>query len=584
MKRNHRYETLLRSVDTDRLCFISTIFGVRRVQGWSPQLRACRRRYLNTPRCVATLPAGESEAEKIERVPLRKGDDVHIRITRIAYGGAGVGEILHPTNLLLSDMSMPIYTPKGACPGDIVRCIVTKVRRRQQNKQPEPNSVSSNGSSSRTYAEALFRELLQASSHAVQPPCIHFGSHHLGGGGCGGCTSMQMPYSMQIEEKQQQLEALFADLSEEHAVKPFAFVPCEQTLEYRNKMEFSYGRRWYVNTSRDLPRRESGEYEYVVGLHAPQRFDKVIPIETCHIQPSISNKILNYVRVEAEKMLLEPYDTRQNTGYLRNVAIRSATNKNGAMEVMVNIITSPCDVPERLKPLAQSVKRTFPEVVCVVQNIRGAKSSFSVEEEQERLLAGERRYIEQHLCDLTFRISANSFFQTNSRQAEVLYECVRRAAKLCRDDVVLDLFCGTGTIALCLARDVKEVYGIDLVSTAIADARVNATVNGITNAKFEEGNLDKLKAARTKPPFIKPNVIVVDPPRAGLHPDLVKYLASVEMKRVVYVSCNPVTQKRDIQKLLELAPGRFQVHSIQPVDMFPNTHHMECIITLEAIH
>eukprot|EP00178_Gracilaria_changii_P000779 TRINITY_DN10_c0_g1_i1.p1 TRINITY_DN10_c0_g1~~TRINITY_DN10_c0_g1_i1.p1 ORF type:complete len:592 (-),score=68.99 TRINITY_DN10_c0_g1_i1:1486-3261(-) len=573
MKSNRSNNALIRRVTANKLCFISSLAA-------SSQVRPAPPKSVHTATCVATVRTGESEADESERVPLRKGDHVQLRITRTAYGGAGVGEILHPTNLHSSDMSMPVYTPRGACPGDIVKCTVTKVRRRNHS---QPLSDLSTQNHSRTYAEALFRELVQQSSCAVKPPCAHFGNHHLGGGGCGGCTAMHMSYSMQLEEKQRQLQTLFTDLLVQHDIRSLQVIPCEQTLQFRNKMEFSYGRKWYVNTEEDMQRRESGHYEYVLGLHAPQRFDKVIHIDTCHIQPAVCNKILNFVRVEAEKMLLEPYDTRKDSGYLRNVAIRSATDKHGHMQVMVNIITGPCDVPRRLEPLANRIKHSFPQVVCVVQNIRGVKSSFSIDETQERLLAGERSYIEQHLCGLTFRISANSFFQTNSKQAEVLHEHVRQAANLCADDVVLDLFCGTGTIALCLARDVKQVYGIDLVSTAINDAKVNASVNDIRNATFEEGNLDKLKAMAKTPLFVEPNVIVVDPPRAGLHPDLVKYLARVEVKRVVYVSCNPVTQKRDILKIMELAPGKYKVRGIQPVDMFPNTHHVECIITLEAV-
>ncbi|PXF46362.1 putative RNA methyltransferase CT0009 [Gracilariopsis chorda] len=505
-------------LDVAKASFIPNVFRLPVTRRWPVNLRPPGQRQLFVPRAVATSSSGQSAPEETEGFPLRKGDTIQAKITRIAYGGAAVGEIVHPDNLLPADKLIPVYGPKGACPGDTIECNVTKVRRRKRD--PEAYVVNNTGSTSsdtptRTYAEVSFRKLLVPSPVTVQAPCAHFGNHHLGGGGCGGCTSMHITYSMQLEQKQRQLESLFAVLKEEYGVADFAVIPCRDTLGYRNKMEFSYGRKWYTRPMKRETRLDATEPEYALGLHAPQRFDKVVSITECHIQPSVANKILNFVREEAQRLLLEPYDTKQDTGYLRNIAIRTSTNSKGQIEVMVNIITSPCDVPNRLKPLAQSIKYTFPEVVCVLQNLRGVKSSFSVDESQERLLTGDRRYIEQELCGLTFRISANSFFQTNADQAEVLYENVRRAAKLTPDDVVLDLFCGTGTISLCLARSAKQVYGIDVVAAAINDARKNALVNRITNATFEEGNLDKLKSSKGTKALLEPDVIVVDPRAQG---------------------------------------------------------------------
>lgn len=497
-----------------------------------------------------------------------------------------MGYISFPNDLHPEDAEMPIYAPKGACPGDLIRCSVTKVRRRHHD--PDRRAVQAAGgipqdAPTRTFAEAVFIELLGESDIRVQSPCRHFGHYRLRGGGCGGCTSMHVPYEIQLENKQAHVESLFAPTCDADHVAIQRVLPCENVLRYRNKMEFSYGRRWYETAKESaLFCKDREDFEYALGLHAPQRYDKVVSIETCHIQPDVANDILAYIRKRAKDFLLEPYDTKLDTGYLRNVGIRSATNADGKEELMVNFITGPCDVPQRLVPFAQELMSKFPTVVCVVQNIRGVRSSVIVEDHLERLLSGKRTYIEQSLCGLSFRISANSFFQTNPEQANVLYEQVRHAARLTKDDTVLDLFCGTGTIALCLAPYAKRVYGIDNVPAAIRDAQQNAARNDIRNATFEMGNLEKLKNGAFKG-FSESNIVIVDPPRAGLHPDLIKLLAGGMAKRIVYVSCNPVSQARDINKLKSRAPGKYKVTNIQPVDMFPNSYHVENVITIDRM-
>lgn len=463
---------------------------------------------------------------------------------------------------------MPIYAPKGSCPGDVTRCQITKVRRKQ-------------GDNGRCYAEAIFLERIAESERTVHVPCKHFGNFRLGGRGCGGCTSMQVPYELQLQLKQVQMNNLFAKLCGDGLVVK-EVLRCEKTLHYRNKMEFSFGRRWYETGGQPDPEglQGAGDYEYALGLHAPQRYDKVIRIEECFIQEAVCNSILQYVTERCRLLLLEPYDIKRGEGYMRSVVLRTATNCEGKLEVMVNFVTSPCLVPDRLVPLALEIKNRFPEVVCVVQNITGVRGTFVIEEGLERLLTGERAHLEQRLGGMNFRISSNSFFQTNGEQSQVLYGEVRKAAKLTKDDVLLDLFCGTGTIGLSLAADVGKVIGYDLVHSAINDARVNAKRNGITNAVFEQGNLDKLCSIPTSD-FSKSDVIIVDPPRAGLHPDLVRFLAACDAKRIVYVSCNPTSQERDIGVIQSLAPNKFSITSIQPVDMFPHTPHIECVVAME---
>lgn len=558
------------------------------------------------PQDLPLSPHVSSAQQKVPKHPaksgnprlLRKGDEVTVTITRIGYGGSCVGQLNGPLDLgenykaetlSADDFSLPIYCPPGACPGDVVQCVITRVRRRSTHPDgisPPPPPGSMEGQTPvRSYAEALYTSLLETSPDSLTPVCSHFGHHKLGGGGCGGCTMLHVPYNVQLEQKDAQLRTIFTALRRNGMdIQLQPMLPCQDTLQFRNKMEFTFGRRWVISSRLSGDEwsglRDAQGRPVALGLYAPQRYDKVVNISQCHIQPAICNEILDEVRAAAIEMLLEPYDTVSKTGYLRSIAIRSATNAQGGQEIMVNIITSQCDVPKRLVPLGHRLMERFPEIVCVVQNIRGIHGQHVVEENHERLLAGTRAYIHQKLCGLTFRISANSFFQTNARQAEVLYEQVRKMAQLKPTDSVLDFYCGTGTIGLSLAKQVHAIYGVDVTEAAIRDALVNSQLNEIINAHFLQLNLDKLKSV-DKSIFPNADVIVVDPPRSGLHPDVVKFIATSNARRILYVSCNPLTQVRDILQLLQLAPTKFTLVGVQPVDMFPNSHHVECVAALQ---
>lgn len=415
----------------------------------------------------------------------------------------------------------------------------------------------------RTYADALYNQLVKRSESAAEVPCKHFGHFKLGGGGCGGCPSMHLPYQMQVQEKQRQVQTLYAGVD----VEVREIVQCEDVWRFRNKMEFSLGRRWLTNEDRgkDID-------PFAIGMHVPGMYDRIIEISDCHIQPGIANDILQYIR----EWGVEPYDPRKKNGYLRNVAIRSSTNASDETEVLVNFITSPCDVPDRLKSLSEAIIQSFPCVVGIVQNQATANSDYTIDYPQQRLLAG-RAYLQHQMGDLTFFISPNSFFQTNSKQAYILYQQVLAAAKLSKSDDVIDLFCGTGTISLFLARYAHSVLGVDIVEDAIEDAKRNASVNEIGNVSFQVGDLEKVKKGFPEE-WQQANVIVVDPPRAGLHPDLTKLLGKWQGTRLVYVSCNVTTQIRDIDML---SSEGWKVVRVQPVDMFPHTPHVECVTTME---
>jgi 23S rRNA (uracil1939-C5)-methyltransferase len=335
----------------------------------------------------------------------------------------------------------------------------------------------------------------------------------------------------------------------------------------------------YVNRPETPTKRD-----YALGLHVPARFDRIVEISECHVQEPVGNEILQFIRSRCEDLKLEAYDSVNASGYMRNVGIRSARNAADELEIMVNLMTGLCEVPGRLVPLAEELLSKFPTIVSVVQNMPSVASNVAVDPSLQRLLAGERAYLEQKLCGLSFEISANSFFQTNSYQAEKLYNEARFVAQLKPDDVLLDLFCGTGSIGLTMASHCRKVVGIELVADAVADAKRNAKRNKITNAEFAVGDLLRLKDSPI--PLLgkeQPDVIVVDPPRAGLHKDVVKFLSKTMARRIVYVSCNPATQVKDLAYLLELAPGKFAIDCVRPVDMFPHTPHIECIVGISSL-
>lgn len=532
-------------------------------------------------KCTRTPPGRWSAS--VEQAPppvstakrLRKGDVMDLTIDYVSLSGASVAHVPDASGTAEEDVGLSVYMPKGASPGDVVRCSVTRIRR-----NPRPNSDFPD--KSRAYAEAIYMERISPSPSRIPPRCDHFGNFRLGGGGCGGCTSMSMDYAAQLREKQAQMVALFRNFSAMDTGALREILPSLQIWNYRNKMEFSYGRKWSKGKPVARGRKVGdGPMEFAVGLHAPQRFDKVVEITRCHIQEEVGNEILAFVRTRAEEMLLDSYDPRSGLGYMRNVAIRTARNAIGELEVMVNVVTSPCEVPGRLLPLAEELIARFPTIVCVVQNMPKAAANTPVDPSLERLVAGPRRYIEQKLCGLIFQISANSFFQTNPHQAGTLYGVVAQAADLGEDDVVCDLFCGTGTIGLTLAGQCKKVVGLEIVDAAVEDARRNAKRNGIGNAEFVKVNLEKMKDSFVVAGGAEaPDVIVVDPPRAGLHKSLVKQFALSTARRIVYVSCNPASQMRDLRMLEEMAPGKFRAVEVQPVCMFPHTHHVESVVTL----
>lgn len=483
---------------------------------------------------MSKTPAYASESG--HQLP-RKGDIIDLTIDSLAFGGRGVAR-----------RNGYVVFVQRALPGQKVRARIIKRRKE--------------------YAEARVEELLQSSPDATKPRCSHFGI-------CGGCATQDYRYESQLEQKQAQVEHLFKRLGGFTDAKVQPIIGCQETYHYRNKMEFTFSPHpWIV----DREQTDTNPTR-ALGLHIPGRFDKVLDIQECWLQHPEGNRILQLVKDKVKELGLEPYDIKTHSGFLRHLVIRSAGLVTGSLEMMVNLVTSR-EEPHLLKPLADDLVASFPQVVSVVNNINTRKAAIAYGE-WEVLLHGKPTLTE-HLRGLKFDISANSFFQTNPRQAEVLYGLLEQACALTGEEVVYDLYCGTGVIALTLAGQAGEVAGFEVVSPAVEDAARNALNNEIYNARFFHADLSSryftVQGQRLQRQVPSPDVIVIDPPRAGMHPKLVAESIALKPGRIVYVSCNPSTQVRDVRMLCD---GGYRLRTVQPVDMFPHTPHIENLCILE---
>lgn len=408
-------------------------------------------------------------------------------------------------------------------------------------------------------------ELLQAGPARVEPRCAHVGS-------CGGCSFQAVAYPAQLEAKHALVQEAFASAELAELPDVEAVLGCAEPWAYRNKMEFTFGnRRWITG---DEP--EGVDASFGLGLHPPGFFSKVVDLQECSILFPGGEGILRSARELALEQDLEPWDVRAHTGFLRHLVLRHGVHTN---EIMVNVVTS-AEAPERFGPFAEALLGRHPEITTLVQTIHSGVASVSYGERE--LTHYGPGHIDEQLLGLRFRVSARSFFQTNTVQAERLFEIVREEAALTGGEVVYDLYSGAGTIALVLASAVREVLAFEQVPEAVADARRNAERNGVANVRFFEGDvLSELDAAVAEGSDLpRPDVCIVDPPRAGLHPKVPPKLLALAPERLVYVSCNIHNGAKDIAKLVA---GGYCVTRIRPVDLFPHTPHVECVVTLERV-
>ncbi|MDY6905922.1 MAG: 23S rRNA (uracil(1939)-C(5))-methyltransferase RlmD [Thermodesulfobacteriota bacterium] len=473
--------------------------------------------------------AGDKPPNTNQERNVRKGDILTLEIETLAFGGMGIARV----------NGMAVFVT-NAVPGDTVSARIVKKKKQ--------------------YAEARVLEILNPSPHRTDPQCRFCGF-------CGGCRLRILSYEKQLAYKHEQVRDALARIGAVTDAVVHPPIPARQTLAYRNKMEFSFAdRRWLMPEEMDNPDADAG---FALGLHVSGTFYKVLDIDRCDLFPDQGNHILcdvrNFVRQSAQPV----YGLRSHEGFWRFLMLRHSVAHD---QWMVNIVTAESD-RSAVQPLADHLYETCPGVVSVVNNITAKKAGIAVGDE-EVLLQGEM-VIEDQLGDMRFDISANSFFQTNTRGAETLYQVAAAYAGLKGHETVVDLYCGTGTIAIWLSGMAKSVVGIEVNKSCTTDAEINCRKNNITNVSFLTGDVkDRLREIPHRP-----DVMVIDPPRAGMHKDVVSQVLAMAPARIVYVSCNPATLARDAGLLAE----HYTVTEVQPVDMFPHTPHIECVARLTTV-
>ncbi|NTU96697.1 MAG: 23S rRNA (uracil(1939)-C(5))-methyltransferase RlmD [Chlorobiaceae bacterium] len=469
---------------------------------------------------------------------IRKGDIIDLVVTDFAEKEQCFGRL---------ENGMGVMVSGTLAVGDRVSARVRKVRQR--------------------YIEADTVAILEPSEDRATPPCSYFGV-------CGGCKLMHVSYEAQLRFKRRKVSDALVHLGN------FSDPPVAETLSagyplhYRNKIEFSCSARRYLLTEELSQEKLLRPKNFALGFHTPGNFDKVIDIDYCFLAKEQMNIALRLTREFVLRHGLSPYDAKSHEGFVRNLVVRFSENRR---EVMVNLVTS-WHERELMQRYAAELCSGMPaEKLTVVNNVTGKRNTVATGEE-EFTISGEG-FITERLCGLDFRISANSFFQTNSSQAERLYGGVLEAAGLREDDTVYDLYCGTGTITLFLAKHCRTAVGLEVVESSILDARSNAVLNGIGNALFILADLKDLHTLQgTLREYGAPGVIVSDPPRAGMHPKALETMAQLGARRIVYVSCNPASLARDGR---ELCSRGYRLSSVTPVDMFPHTIHIESIACFE---
>jgi len=485
---------------------------------------------------------------------IKKGDIVELQIEKYAFEGKGIAKVsknellglpIGPGNEENRNEKNYVVFVQGSYPGDKVKARLLKIKN--------------------SYAEALAVNILIPSKERVKAKCKLFGT-------CGGCKQQDLNYDTQVKYKQQQVEEIFNKLGGFTDFEIDPIIPSQNVFHYRNKMEFSFSdRRWL--TKKEIEIEGMLDRDFALGLHIPRIFDKVLDVDECFLQSEVSNKILNFTRDFFKKKNTSIYSTKTHTGYLRNLVTKQASLTNN---LMVNLVTSE-ENDELINEYSDGLRKEIPEVTTFINNINKKFAAVAVGD-YEKVIYGPG-FIYDEIGKHKFRISANSFFQTNTLQAEKLYQTALDFAELKGNEIVYDLYSGAGTIAIYVSDKAKQVYTFESVEAAIADAQVNAKLNEIKNVKFFTADLYKsFLPIVDKYNIPKPDVMVIDPPRSGMHPTTVDDVIKLSPNKIVYVSCNPTTQVRDIKLMFEAG---YKLIKIKPVDMFPHTFHIENVALLE---
>lgn len=412
------------------------------------------------------------------------------------------------------------------------------------------------------YAEGRVVKVHSYSPLRVEPFCQHFGV-------CGGCKWQHLPYEYQSQFKQQQVVDNLTRIGKVELPEISPIKGSAKQRFYRNKLEFTFSNKSWL-TFEELQSEQEFDCRNALGFHIPNMFDKVLDIKKCWLQDDISNRIRLSIRAFALEHGYEFFDLREQRGLLRNMIVRTASTG----EIMLIVVFYEPD-HEKIKALMQHVADCFPEITSLLY-IVNQKANDTITDQEVHLFRG-RDYILETMEGLQFKVGPKSFYQTNSEQAYELYKVARDFASLTGEELVYDLYTGTGTIANFVSRQARKVIGIEYVPEAIEDAKVNAELNGLGNTLFFAGDMKDILTTGFIEQYGRPDVIITDPPRAGMHDDVIKTILFAAPKRIVYVSCNPATQARD----LSLLDAHYKVTKVQPVDMFPHTQHVENVVLLE---
>lgn len=430
---------------------------------------------------------------------------------------------------------------KLAIPGDVVDLQVTKKRKR--------------------YQEAIVKGFKQYSEDRLEAFCNHFGI-------CGGCKWQILPYQKQLYYKQKQVQEQLSRIGKIEMPEIYPILGSKKNTFYRNKMEFTFSNKRWLSFD-EVESNDEIKDPNALGFHVPGLFDKVVNIEMCWLQGDPSNAIRNFIYDYAIKNKLPFFDIRQQDGFLRTLIIR--TTSTGEVMVIVSFFYEDVSLREEL---LYALKNKFPTITSLMYVIN-TKGNDTITDQDVTLFAG-RDHILEEMEGLKFKIGPKSFYQTNSEQAYELYKITRDFAELSGNETVYDLYTGTGTIANFVAKKAKKVVGIEYVPEAIEDAKINSELNNIANSAFFAGDIKEVLNETFVNKHGKPEVVITDPPRAGMHADVVETILKMKPQKIVYVSCNPATQARD----LALLDSLYQIETIQPVDMFPHTHHVENVVML----
>ena len=431
---------------------------------------------------------------------------------------------------------------QGAVPGDIINLKINRYKK--------------------SFAEGVVESLIKPSPNRVEANCEHFGT-------CGGCKWQHLDYKAQLDFKHKTVYDAFKRIGGIEQPLVEKIIPSGEKYYYRNKLDFSFSSKKWL-TKQVI---ESGEYfdnRNGLGFHLPGLFDKVLDINDCHLQPSPSNEIRLEIKRYALDHFLPFFDIREKTGFFRTLMIRTSTT--GEVMVLIAFVE---ERKETIKNLMSHLKEKFPEITSLLYVINSKMNDTFAD--LPIITFSGKDHIEEQMEGLRFRIGPKSFYQTNSNQAYELYKVTRDFAGLKGNEIVYDLYTGTGTIANFVAGKANKVIGVDYVVSAIEDAKKNSDINKISNTCFFAGDMKDIFTAQFVNENGKPDIIITDPPRAGMHQDVIRVILDSGAKKIVYVSCNPSTQARDFILLSQL----YQLKKIQPVDMFPHTHHVENVILLE---